>query len=155
MKKIDYYEKLRPFTEFESCECENITALVLVYLFTDNPINCFKCRKEIDPEKLKLTAKQVDSIHNCFSVYGSLYRLWIDSGEYEEWAKNKLQDQKSQVNIDGMLIVKELSEILPTYYWWFWDTDDGEPKNCPNCNASLNEDVHWGTGKCDKCKIII
>ncbi|MCX4030338.1 DUF2310 family Zn-ribbon-containing protein [Endozoicomonas sp. SM1973] len=96
-----------------------------------------------------------DSIARCFSVYGSLYRLWIDSGEYEEYAKKKLLDSKGEVNVLGMKLAKELSLQWPTYYWWFHDTDDGKPTHCPCCGDQLNEEVFWGTGKCDNCRVIV
>jgi hypothetical protein len=155
VNEMDYYQKLKPYTNIERCKCDDRPGLLLVYLFTDNPINCYRCKKEIDPEKIMLTPGQVDLIASCFNVYGSLYNLWIDSGEYEQWAKSRLLDRKGQVNISGMKLAESLSEGFPTYYWWFWDADDGDPECCPNCNAPLDKYVYWGTGKCDKCRIII
>ena len=152
---MNKYARLRPFTDIESCECEEVTGLLLVYLFTDNPINCFKCRKEIDPERLSLSGEMSDRIARCFNVYGSLYNLWLDSGEYESYAKERLLDKKGEVNIHGMRLAKEMSENWPTYYWWFYDTDDGEPTACPSCQGELNEDVNFGIGKCLKCKIVV
>ena len=38
---------------------------------------------------------------------------------------------------------------------WFWDTDDGTPTHCPSCRAVLDENVRWGTGKCDRCCVVV
>ena len=149
------YDRLRPNIDIETCECEEVSKLLLVYMFTDNPINCFKCRKEIDSERLGLSGEMCDDIARVFNVYGALYNLWLDSGEYELDSKNKLLDKNGQVNINGMKLAKKLSNEWKTYYWWFYDTDDGEPENCPNCSCKLTENVYFGTGICEKCNIAI
>ena len=152
---MDCYKKLRPWTEIERCECNDISALLLIYQFTDNPICCFECRNEVDPERLGLTCEIVDQLASCFIVYGALYELWLDSGEYEVWAKKKLVDPQSQVNVKGMAVAKEMTNLIPTYFWWFLDTDDGEVTACPNCKNPLNINVKFGTGKCNQCYIVI
>lgn len=152
---IASYSKLRPDNDIERCECVDVSGLLLVYLFTRNPIHCATCRKEIDPERLGLAASEVDEIAGCFSVYGSLYKLWLDSGEYETFAKEKLIDPKGQVNRVGMAVAQKLSKKWPTCYWWFYDTDDGTPDCCPSCSAALDKSIRWGTGKCDHCCVII
>jgi hypothetical protein len=152
---MDAYAKLRPFTDIERCECDSVSGLLLVYLFTPNPIHCANCRKEIDPERLGLTAREVDEVAGCFGVYVSLYELWLDSGEYEAFAKAKLLDPQGQVNRAGMEIARRLSQKWPSYYWWFYDPDDGNPTHCPSCRAALDENVRWGTGKCDKCRVVV
>ncbi len=152
---MDAYSKLRPDTEIERCECKTVSGLLLVYLFSRNPIHCSECRKEIDPERLGLSAKEVDDIARCFGVYSSLYKLWLDSGEYEAFAKEKLIDPKGQVNRSCMAVAQRLSEKWPTAYWWFYDTDDGTPSSCPSCSATLDTNVKWGTGKCARCCVHI
>ncbi len=151
---MDNYNRLRPFTEIEACECSNITGLLLVYILTDNPIHCLKCKNEIDPERLMLSTRLVDKIADCFRTNGSLEELWLDSGEYEFWAKEKLLDPKGQVNIQGMSIAKELSESWPTYYWWFQDEEDGISETCPNCGENLDEEVIFEKRKCKQCRVL-
>jgi hypothetical protein len=152
---MDIYSKLRPYTEIERCECSKVSGLLLVYLLTDNPIHCAACRKEVDPEKLGLAASEVDEIADCFSVYGALYKLWLDSREYEAFAKAKLMDPQGQVNRAGISIAQKLSIKWPTYYWWFYDTDDGVPERCPSCSTALDRNVKWGTGKCECCRVVV
>lgn len=55
----DAYLKLRPWTDIERCECDSVVSLILVDLLTDNPIHCGDCRKEIDPERLQLSVKEI------------------------------------------------------------------------------------------------
>lgn len=152
---MNSYDRLRPFTEIKACQCEEITGLLLVYILTDNPIHCIKCKKEIDPERLKLSPKLVDKIAECFQVNRSLYQLWLDSGEYEIWAKQKLLAPTSQVNYQGMAIAKELSDQWPTYYWWFHDEEDDAATVCPNCEEKLDEEVIFEKRKCDQCRVVV
>ena len=151
---IDAYSKLREVADVEQCQCRTVSGLLLVYLFTRNPIHCATCREQIDPERLGLTLDEVDDISACFGDYASLYDLWLHSGEYDAFAKAKLTDPRGQVNRSGMSVAKRLSERWPTYYWWFHDTDDGIPDRCPSCGALLDRDVQWGTGKCDLCRVL-
>jgi hypothetical protein len=154
-QEMDAYSKLRPYTEIERCECDAVSGLLLVHLLTDNPIHCATCKNEVDPERLGLVASEVDEIASCFSVYGALYALWLDSGDYEAFAKEKLLDPKGQVNRAGMAVAERMSRKWPTYYWWFHDSDDGDPDRCPSCGVTLDTDVRWGTGKCDRCHVLV
>ncbi len=150
---MDVYNKLRPWTEIEACECACVEGLFLVDLLTDNPLHCDFCRKEVDPERLKLTVEETESVAGWFSVASALYRLWLDSGEYEEYAKANLLDPNGQINRDGLKVALALSARIPTRLWFFSDTDDGEPTHCPICGNELDTDVKWGTGTCLGCKI--
>ena len=150
---VESYKKLRPWNEIESCECETVRGLFLVDIHTDNPIHCDFCRKEVDPERLDLSGEETDAVAGWFMQEKALYRLWLHSGEYEEYAKARLLDPKGQVNRDGVAVAKLLSKRIPTRLWYFSDTDDGEPTQCPVCNLELDTDVIWGTGKCRNCPI--
>jgi hypothetical protein len=155
MSLQDAYQRLRPWTDIERCECASVDSLLLVDLLTDNPIHCGYCRKEIDPERLQLTAKETDDIAQWFSAASALYRLWLHSGEYEQYAKRRLLDPQEQINVDGREIARKLSERIPTRLWFFSDTDDGEPTHCPVCHNPLDKNVKWGTGCCQQCLIQI
>jgi len=153
---IKDYAKLRPETEIEQCDCATISEIYLVYTLTRNPIHCAECRGPIDPERLQLSAKEVGSIAQCFSVYDALYDLWLDSGEYEAYAKEKLLDPLGQVNQAGLALAEALSDSYPTYYWWFHDAGaDGEPTQCPACHGALDRSVRWAAGKCEACRVVV
>jgi hypothetical protein len=155
MSKENNYHKLRPYTEIESCECKQHESVLLVDLLTDNPIHCLECKREIHPELLNLSNEMVETIYTWKSLHNSLYLLWLDSGEYEFWAKEELLDKKSRVNILGLEVIQKLSATIPTYLWWFWDTDDGNAQKCPVCDQALDTNTKYGEGKCDKCQIYI
>jgi len=87
------------------------------------------------------------------SVASALYQLWLDSGEYEQYAKLQLLDIEGQVNRDSLALAEMLSPKLPTKLWLFYDTDDGIPVECPRCAKPLDTDVKWGTGECESCRI--
>ena len=150
---MDAYDKLRPWTEIEACECASLNGLFLVDLLSNNPLHCDFCRKEVDPERLKLTVEETEAVAGWFAVATALYQLWLDSGEYEEYAKARLLDQKGQVNSDGLTLARTLSAKVPTRLWLFRDTDDGEPTHCPVCGGGLDTDVKWGTGRCLVCPV--
>jgi hypothetical protein len=152
---MDSYHKLRPLTEIEACECATVNGLFLVDILSDNPLHCDFCRKEVDPERLQLTVEETDSVANWFMAASALYRLWLHSGEYEDYAKTCLLDPNGQTNRDGLEVARLLSARIPTRLWFFYDVDDGEPTNCPVCDKPLNTDVKWGTGMCDSCRILV
>jgi|SRR5262245_10462627 len=150
---MDAYDKLRPETQIESCQCPTVNGLFLVDLLTDNPLHCDFCRNEVDPERLQLTVEETESVAFWFSVARSLYRLWLNSGEYEAYARACLLDPNGQVNRDGLKIARELSAKIPTRLWFFHDMDDGEPTHCPICKRELDTNVKWGYGTCVDCRI--
>jgi hypothetical protein len=147
------YKRLRPWTEIEACECESINGLFLVDLLTDNPLHCDFCRREVDPERLGLTAKETDAVAGWFAQAKSRYQLWLMSGEYEDYAKARLVDIDGQVNKDGREVAELLSKRIPTLLWVFRDVEDGEPTHCPRCGQPLDSNVKWGTGRCSACRI--
>lgn len=89
------------------------------------------------------------------ATFAPLYNLWLNSGEYEAWVKDRLLDKHGQVNIDGIKAAKELSRHWKTYYWWFYDSEDPTPFKCPNCDGELDPDTKHGYGKCDVCNIVV
>src|SRR5262249_40140628 len=102
-----------------------------------------------------LTVDETESVARWFSAARSLYRLWLDSGEYEQYAKARLLDPNGQVNRDGLKLAQTLSVKIPTRLWFFRDTDDGEPTHCPMCGQKLDTNVKWGSGTCSTCRIQI
>lgn len=152
---VEAYQKLRPWTQLDSCSCEAVQTLLLVDLLTDNPIHCGTCRREVDPELLTLTAAETEAVASWFSVASALYRLWLDSGAYEAFAKAQLLDPNGEVNLNGLKVAHLLSARLPTRLWFFRDTDDGEPTHCPVCDGVLDPNVRWGTGQCLRCPILV
>ena len=147
------YDPLRPWTEIEACECPAVTSLLLVDMLSDNPLHCGECRREVDPERIALSDAETDAVAHWFRASQALYRLWLDSGEYEAYAKARLLDPNGQVNVRGRQVATALSARLPTQLWYFHDTDDGEPTHCPVCRAPLDTNVRWGTGQCVACRI--
>jgi hypothetical protein len=147
------YNKLRPLTEIESCECETVNGILLVDSFSDNPINCDFCGKEVDPERIHLTAKETDAVVDWFAQEQALFGLWMNSCEYEDYAKSKLLDMSGDVNRNGLAAAELLSKRIPTRVWLFHDAEDGELTSCPVCGEPLDLDVKWGTGSCRMCRI--
>ena len=152
---MDAYRKLRPWTQIDVCECASVQRLILVDLLTDNPIHCGVCRREVDLERLGLTVSETEAVAHWFAVASALYRLWLDSGAYEAYAKAHLIDPQGQVNRDGLQLARMLSGRVPTRLWFFRDTNDDEPSQCPVCGAPLTKDVTWGVGECPSCPILL
>ena len=150
---MDAYSKLRPWTQIESCQCATVEGLLLVDLLTDNPLHCVVCRNEVDPERLKLTVDETEQVARWIQVRNALYRLWLDSGDYEQYAKARLLDPLGQVNRAGLEVARTLSRRIPTRLWFFHDTDDAEPTHCPVCESPLDTNVTFGIGRCSKCPV--
>jgi predicted nucleic acid-binding Zn ribbon protein len=152
---MNIYDKLKPNNQVELCSCDKFYGVLLVDLLTTNPLNCFKCKNELIPEKLSLNDELIKKIINWLSIYDSLYKLWLDSGEYEQWAKSKLLDPKSSVNIRGLEIINEINKSFKAYYWWFYDADDSIPTNCPICNKLLENSNINNYNICENCHIVM
>jgi len=148
---MEHYDKLRPWTNIESCTCPSVSALLLVDLLTDNPIHCAVCRREVDPERIALTIEETEAISHWFSAASALYRLWLHSGEYETYAKERLLDPAGQVNRQGRALAERLSAKIPTQMWYFHDDQESSPSTCPVCCQPLDTAVAWGLGQCVAC----
>lgn len=160
-KPDDIYWKLRPLPHPEKediCHCENRTAVMLRDSFSQNPVQCLTCNGEVPPEQLGYDAQLVEEIACWRSIYRSLYLLWLDSGEYETWAAEKLASPASKVNVQGRDIVRRLNGVMTSYYWWFNDTEIEEkdpPSNCPYCASPLKDFEERNFQICDNCLILI
>ncbi len=152
---MNSYDKLRPCTDIDACECADVSRLLLSDMLTDNPIHCAYCRREVDPERINLSLEETEAIARWFSAASALYRLWLHSGDYEEYAKAQLLDPFGEINREGRQIAKDISSKIPTQLWFFHDTDDGEPVVCPICGKQLDLNVKWGSGQCENCYIHI
>lgn len=152
---MDAYERLRPYTGDRPCDCGSIESLLLVDIRTANPVRCFKCKGNIDPQRLELTEPQVEAVASWKLVFRSLYDLWLDSGEYEAWAKQQLLRRDGRVNILGMAARAALDSNRPTYYWWFHETDDPYPTSCPWCCGAVVVAAKHGAVQCSTCRIMI
>jgi hypothetical protein len=157
----DPYWRLRPASatsEDEVCRCPRGGGIMLRDGLTDNPLLCVACNGEVPPERVGFGAKLAEEIASWLSVYDSLYRLWLDSAEYEAWASARLSDPRGQVNVQGREIVEKLNAITPAYYWWFEDTDGAEAerlKVCPICTRALGSYQNRNHRVCETCRILV
>jgi hypothetical protein len=155
MRDFNYFNRLRPWTDLELCDCARIDRLLLVYTLTDNPIHCFACKGAVDPETISLSEDQVDIVCRWHSTFRALYDLWLNSGEYETWAKTQLLKPAGEVNVSGLAAAAALSKSIPTYYWWFHEEGDPILHNCPSCSMELGPETGHGHGQCDACQIVV
>jgi hypothetical protein len=122
---------------------------------TSNPLSCFECNLEVPPERLGFDSRFAEEIACWLSVYDSLYKLWLDSREYEIWAASRLTDPNGQVNRTGREIVSRLNEIVPAYYFWFRDADSDSLQSCPVCAGPLTVCESRDLLVCTRCRIVI
>lgn len=148
------YEKLRPWTDITYCECEQVQQLLLIYRLHDNPLHCYHCEGVVDPETIQLSEELVSDIANWHKVFSSLYKLWMDAGEYESWAREQMLNRDGQVNRQALRLTNHLNAVVPTYYWWWQDPDEEEFLTCPNCDGPIDYQSKFGTGECQQCRII-
>jgi hypothetical protein len=159
--ETDPYWKLRPISatpEDEVCRCEFGVAVILRDGLTDNPLFCVECHGEVPPERLGFDARLAEDIASWRSAYDSLFRLWLDSGEYEPWAKARLMDPSGQVNTRGRNLVERLNAFVPAFYWWFKDTDAPESERlciCPVCSGALTPYGKRDLRACEACRILV
>jgi hypothetical protein len=159
---IDPYRKLRPplpTPEEDICACADAPPIVLQSHLSENPISCLRCNLEMPPERLGWSKDAVDGLAYWRQFHDCFYLLWLDSREFDGWAKAQLEDAASPVNTRGLALVAKLNAFRRTYYWWFQDNsaDDWEPLSlCPRCGGDF---VEW-PGRlprylCEPCSIAV
>lgn len=155
----DPYWKLRPESrtpDDELCSCANSPAIMLQPRLRSNPLSCIACNLEVPPQRVGFSEALAERLAFWRSFHESFYYLWLDSGEFEDWAKAQLEDPESPVNRRGLELVSQLNTHRRTYYWWFqYDgQEDFEPRSrCPNCDSELARQdwVHV----CEQCSIVV
>ena len=158
----DPYFKLRPPLETpqdEICSCTEVKPIKLMVALGYNPIYCIDCNLEVAPESLGINEQLVELLARWRSLHDSIDRLWLDSGEYEGWAKEQLEDIHSPVNQRGLALRADIETVRRCYYWYFQDqsVDGYEPiSRCPHCHQPMRL-YSGGIFKqliCEDCSII-
>ena len=156
---MDPYEALRPEAatpQDELCTCEGRPPIVLQDHLSPNPISCLKCNLEIPPERLGITSELARGIAYWRNLQRAFDMLWLDSRDYEDWARPQLEDPNGRIAVMGLKLVDALNNYVRAYYWWFEDAsvDDFVPlSQCPRCGGSL--DQQFVCFVCEKCSIVV
>jgi hypothetical protein len=159
MSQNDPYFRLKPLPPTpieEICHCKKSYPIFLCYAISENPLRCANCNCEIQPERLQLSSPIVDEIATWRRFYSCFYHLWLDSGEFEEWARLQLSDPHSPANERGYKLCEKLKIIRRCYYWWFQDTGSDlfeELDDCPRCNQRLV--AAYNRLVCEECNIMV
>ncbi len=159
----DRYEKLMspPQTPAEDiCACPELPPTKLMQALGSNPISCMNCNLEVDPHTLPLSDKLIEEIAFWTGIHDAIYRLWLASGEYEDWARGELLNISNPFNQEGQQIQSELNLIRRCYFWYFQDetSDDYEVlKACPSCGVHLTQYIGgiFPQLVCEACSIVV
>lgn len=157
MNEHDPYWKLRPIGPTpadELCRCTDEPPIVL----QGHPklLACLRCNREVPPERIGFTAELAEALAFWRNVQQALWYLWLDSDEYEVWARARLEDPSGQVNVRGLELAHQLNKYRRAYYWWFEDnTVDGfvPLSRCPCCALNLVDTL--GKRVCEACSIVV
>jgi hypothetical protein len=163
----DQYWKLRPLPptpENEICVCTSDNPILLQPHLSSNPLSCARCNLEVPPERIgfdEAVASELaywQRLHDCF------YFLWLDSGDFEQWAMMHLQDPSSTINTRGIQLAKTINRFRRCYLWWFQDESPDDwvaPTKCPMCMGPLEirfKDERPQGGSllvCEQCSIAL
>ena len=155
----DPYWKLRPVPptpDSELCKCAGISSLILQPHLTSNAVSCAVCGLEVTPDRIRFSEQVADEIARWNSFHGAFYTLWLDSGEFESWARQQLERLGSPVNVRGLEIARRITESHKCYYWYFQDTgvEGFSPlSTCPHCSGALSPLGRWLA--CEACSIVV
>ncbi len=158
-QKPDPYWRMRPAGPTpadEICSCPDDPPVVLQEHLSEVPLACLWCNGEVPLERLGFSEELAERISLWRSLEAALAALWLDSGEYEQWAQAQLENPRGAVNVRGREIVRELNDFRRAYYWWFVDTPSGdcEPLTaCPLCGRELT--WAYGSTVCDPCSVVV
>ena len=157
----DPFDRLRPppaTPEDEVCPCGSGIPIKLMCALTYNPVHCMRCNLERSPARLGLDASLVEEVSYWRNIYDGIYTMWLDSGEYEAWARAQLVDLSSPVNRRGRALQAKLDRLTRSYYWLFEDSsaDDYTPlAACPSCGRPWEPCQHRpGQLVCELCSLV-
>lgn len=153
----DPYKRLRPRDPTpaeELCACRGEPPITLRSVLAPNPVGCLDCNLEIPPERLGFSRQLADSLASWAAFHDCFFLLWLDSGEFEDWAKAQLEATDSPVNRRGLALASELDAYRKCYYWWFVTNDDHyiAPDVCFVCGGPLQAVSRGLT--CEACQIL-
>jgi uncharacterized protein with PIN domain len=155
----DPYARLRnpgPTPPDEICACADSPPLVLQGRLEPNPLACLRCNGEVAPESVPIPPDLVDEIAAWRDLHDALFQLWLDCGEYQDWAAGELRDARKPAPKRGLALIAKLHAARPAYYWWFTDRPAEErppPTACPQCRGELTA-VERGMA-CSLCRIVV
>lgn len=141
----------------DRCVCPDAPPLLLRSDLGPHPVACARCNHDVSPEALALSAELTDALASWRRFHDCFYLLWLDSAEFEGWARDQLATPSSPVNTRGLALRARLDAVRRTYFWWFQDAGapDHRPATaCPNCAAALVEQGLFGR-ICDGCSILV
>lgn len=141
----------------ESCLCDSRIPIRLMATPSRNAISCMKCNLVVDNTGLHLSTTDRKSLVKWRKTYWNIYSLWLDSGEYEDWAAEKLQSFQGQVNSEGRQLARRILGRGPCFYWLFWDETNelAYPRKCPSCQRDWSASpFRSGESICKSCRLV-
>jgi predicted nucleic acid-binding Zn ribbon protein len=125
-----------------------------------NPVHCTRCNLGVPPELIGMDLDTLRGVAYWRWIYDAIYRLWLDSEDYEPWAERELCDPDSRVNQLGLRLVEPMNQFRKCYYWLFQNETDTrrQPRtHCPICQAPLSE-FEGGFFRqrcCENCRLLL
>jgi predicted nucleic acid-binding Zn ribbon protein len=130
-----------------------------MYTLSNNPFHCGRCNLEVQLDTLVLANDYVEQVVRWRTLYAACYHLWLDSGEYEDWASEQLFAIDSPVNQLGVISCTTWKDKGQIYYWYDQSqksTVTGAMEYCPRCGnlfSNYTEGV-FPQRLCERCHII-
>src|ERR1700740_1318256 len=89
----DPYWKLRPRQNVPAdlCECTDSPAIIVQDHLSSMPLACLRCNGEVPADRIGFSEELAEKLADWRSVYHALTMLWLDSGQYSEWARVQLE----------------------------------------------------------------
>src|SRR5262245_48065353 len=122
---LDPYWRLRPESATppdELCNCTDSPPIIVQDHLSPVPLACIRCNRKVPPERIGFSESLAENLAFWRTLYRALELLWLDSGEYEDWARARLEDPVGRLNVQGLAITAELNVQYPAYYRWFEET---------------------------------
>jgi predicted nucleic acid-binding Zn ribbon protein len=158
-KPLSKLKAAPPTPEDELCACSGPRVWKLMYALGPNPIHCADCNLEVPPDELQLSEKLVEAIASWRNVWGSIFRLWLNSGAYEEWARAELVALTSPANRQGLALVEQLAGVNPCFFQYFEDqsAEEWTPlESCPSCGKPPSAQIsgQFAYSACEECSVL-
>lgn len=127
-------------------------------MFSENPLYCARCSREIPPESIGFDEELANEIawwhknqmFNC---------MLLASDEFSSGAARRLADAGAPFNKSGRELVARLNQYRRAYYWMY-SFDEAETASdslpiCPSCGNALTRYEATELFVCEPCSILM
>jgi hypothetical protein len=140
------------------CRCAGTSPLRLMWALDPDVVWCIRCNAPVKRATHFFRPAAKNSLGRWKAEFESIYRLWLESGDYESWARRQLTSLAAPINRTGLKLVRANSKLDGRKLYYYFDQFLDRPvraRKCPACGGALNIVQGRSLGLCSRCLLAI